>query len=383
MSNDPSPSSAARQQDSDPEPGAEEAIRSNGTVQLYATRPRRSRSDANRRRRKKKKGSKKPNPGLVKKLAFLNHLLKDLDLLVFAELSSLYYMEYVGRRGHPLFNVPMRCRADESSQRCSMFRFILRAASHSLYLTPPDESFPIPMSSQMPIVFVLIPNFLCVLLHIFGTLPHGPDYNRGYQHGGVITDFVGQKPSTSRIYYLLVDIAILLVQCLMFSLHIEKRKLSGTLNGSSPTTAEEASPAAAAPTVEDLDAEERGVPREDLGATANQGESVELRDLGRSDEASATNESREEDESQQRERSSDGDSRTHLSDILDSGNGVLGEYHLIHSIRTAAVDLESTAAYSLQSISYSATLAAIEARRRGRRATQTQGRQSGRERSTV
>lgn len=48
--------------------------------------------DGQRRRRKNRK---KRNPGLKKKLAFVTHLLKGLDTIVLAELSALYYMEYV------------------------------------------------------------------------------------------------------------------------------------------------------------------------------------------------------------------------------------------------------------------------------------------------
>jgi hypothetical protein len=44
-------------------------------------------------RRRKRKSRKKRNPGLVKKLEFVTHLLRSLDTLVFAELSALYYME--------------------------------------------------------------------------------------------------------------------------------------------------------------------------------------------------------------------------------------------------------------------------------------------------
>ena len=44
-------------------------------------------------RRRRRKSRKKRNPGLVKKLEFVTHLLKSLDTLVFAELSALYYME--------------------------------------------------------------------------------------------------------------------------------------------------------------------------------------------------------------------------------------------------------------------------------------------------
>lgn len=54
-----------------------------------------SRSPSRSRRRRKKKSKKDRNPGLAKKLSFVTHLLKTLDLFVFAELSGLYYMECV------------------------------------------------------------------------------------------------------------------------------------------------------------------------------------------------------------------------------------------------------------------------------------------------
>lgn len=57
--------------------------------------PPQSRSRSRSRRRRRKKSKKDRNPGLVKKLSFVTHLLKTLDLLVFAELSGLYYMECV------------------------------------------------------------------------------------------------------------------------------------------------------------------------------------------------------------------------------------------------------------------------------------------------
>lgn len=43
--------------------------------------------------RQRRKEKRRRNPGLKKKLAFVTHLLKSLDLLVFTQLSALYYME--------------------------------------------------------------------------------------------------------------------------------------------------------------------------------------------------------------------------------------------------------------------------------------------------
>lgn len=55
----------------------------------------RQRSRSSSGRQHKRRSKKKQNPGLAKKLGFLTHLLKTLDLVVFAELSSMYYMECV------------------------------------------------------------------------------------------------------------------------------------------------------------------------------------------------------------------------------------------------------------------------------------------------
>lgn len=96
MSDDPSPSSAARLEDSDPDPAQDDDATGEGRLSSNGNGRQRSGSRAERRRKKKKKGGKtKNNPGLRKKLSFVTHLLKTLDIIVFAELSSLYYMEYV------------------------------------------------------------------------------------------------------------------------------------------------------------------------------------------------------------------------------------------------------------------------------------------------
>ncbi|KAI5466790.1 hypothetical protein BGZ63DRAFT_418544 [Mariannaea sp. PMI_226] len=297
------------------------------------------------RRKKKKKSRRRRNPGLSKKLEFVTHLLKSLDTLVFAELSALYYME------------------------CSMFRFILRAIGQYMYLTPKDESFPFLMpASRTHVVLILFPNLLCMLLHLFCSLPVGPDYHRGYMQGGMIIDFVGQKPPASRLYYILADFAILAVQSLMLTIHSERERLRLMLRTFRPLVSEAAREITAIPSIEDLDAEERGVSN-DMSASITMAEDeandIELQPLRRTSDADEGNEQNADSESVSRDSLTEESSRSHLSDLLSSGNAILGEYHVLHSIRTAAMDLERTAANSLRSISYGATLAAIEARRRG------------------
>lgn len=82
MSHDASPDRTARNRDA-----ADDDANDNNA---FST----ARSRSASRQRRKKKSKKKRNPGLAKKLGFITHLLKTLDLVVFAELSALYYMEY-------------------------------------------------------------------------------------------------------------------------------------------------------------------------------------------------------------------------------------------------------------------------------------------------
>ncbi|KAF4988450.1 hypothetical protein FDECE_15042 [Fusarium decemcellulare] len=342
MSHDASPSSTARDDASSVEP-VNAAPRRSVTWDLPSEhyRPSRSRAQSNLQRRKKKKNRKRRNPGLARKLEFITHLLKSLDTLVFAELSALYYME------------------------CSMFRFILRSVGQYMYLTPKDESFPVLMpASRMHVVLIIIPNLICMLLHLFASIPAGPDYHRGYMHGGLVIDFIGQRPPTSRVYYIFMDIAIFAVQCLMLTVHTERERLRLTLKTFRPLLPDIVQEMA--PTLEDLDAEERGVSRDMPGSLPpSETDDIELQPLRRISEAEEGNEQSEDPEPPARDSSADEPSRTYLSDVLTSGNGIIGEYHVIHSIRNAAMDVERTAAQSLRSIGYGATMAAIEARRRG------------------
>ncbi|POR31337.1 DSC E3 ubiquitin ligase complex subunit 4 [Tolypocladium paradoxum] len=346
MSHDPSPAWTARNHDTTPSadaelhdgvaPNPDEALDNHGGS---PSRPR-SRSDSRRRRRKRSK--KKRNPGLVRKLAFITHLLRTLDLVVFAELSALYYME------------------------CSMFRFLLRSAGQYMYLTPKDESFPFLMpASRVHVLLVVIPNIICILIHLFGPLPAGPDFHRGYQHGGLIIDFIGQTPPTYRLYYLLADVVILAIQCLMLTVHTQREKLRVTLKTFRPLLPDLVQVMATARSTEDLDAEERGVLRDAPDTMLDDTEGIELGSMAAPREGGQDSGQTGESESLLRETSNDDTPRTHLSDIMASGNAVLSEYHVVQSVMSAAIDLERTAAHSLQTISYGATVAALQARRRG------------------
>ncbi|KAH6608752.1 hypothetical protein Trco_002098 [Trichoderma cornu-damae] len=350
MNNDAAPSSSARIPDRLSPPGVGASADADDAEAEADARGRpdesphrsRSRNGRQRRRRRRRRSKKKQNPGLAKKLAFITHLLKTLDLVIFAELSSLYYME------------------------CSMFRFFLRAGPQYMYLTPKEESFAflIP-ATPLHVFMILVPNLLCMVLHLSGPLPTGPDYHRGYQHGGMIIDFVGQMPATSRLYYLLADLFILFLQCLMLTIHNHRESLRAALETFRSCIPGLLLEPIAGRSPEDLDAEERGVSRHVPGMMADETDEIELQPLDRRADGEGAEDGNEQSGPAVRDTSSDEAPRTHLSDIMSSGNAVLNEYHIIHTMRTAIMNTRSPPPLSFQSIGYRATMASIQPRRRG------------------
>ena len=232
-----------------------------------------------------------------------------------------------------------------------------------MLLTPKDEKFPFPMPvSQVHISLVIIPNFICILVHLLAAVPKGPDYHRGYQHGGVLVDFIGQRPPAYRIYYILVDIMILAVQGLMLAVHSQRERLRVTLKTFPAASTDAAQQLVAEQTPESLDAEERGVRR---NQEADETYDIEMQPLrnNNEDEDGEDNEDAATDASRQRKQGNAA-SPNYLSDVMASGNAILGDYNILRTIRTAAWSLERSAATSFQSIGYGATIAALQARQR-------------------
>ncbi|KAL2178517.1 uncharacterized protein P884DRAFT_220768 [Thermothelomyces heterothallicus CBS 202.75] len=339
MSEDPGPSSAARQLPpwSDGEYDADEhAVHSENSG--HDVRP--DETSASRRQ-------KKTREGLVKKLELVRHLQKSLDMIVVVYICTLYYME------------------------CSFFRFILRLVPHYSSLSPKDG--PLLPLEQPNIYGIFVPSVLCILVHMFFGLPEAGEATRGYLHGGVIIDFIGQKPPTSRLAFLFLDLIILGAQCLMLAVHREleglKKAVTPGLRTTSPDLGQpDQITVAPATTVQDHDAEERGVLREE--SLLGYGGGIELQPLSGSSSRQRDG-SAVEDERMGNTFSSAVDSADML-DVIRSGNAVLGNFHVIHAVRTVGNGAHAAAAYSLSTLGYGATLAALAAERRSRLITRQQ-----------
>lgn len=216
---------------------------------------------------------------------------------------------------------------------------------------------------------------------------------RGYLHGGVIIDFVGQKAPTSRLGLLLLDCLVLMLQCVMCGVWLEKdrlKKIEVTLRsvaagGVPKTNATTPTPLVAPATVgdtastQDLDAEERGVLRDDpLGE--DESRDIELQPLVTERPPPTVAESSSTGQLEARyqrilrslggsDSREEGADRPSLLDVLMSGNGLLANFHVVHSMRTLAAESNSAsnvAAYPLRLTGYTTTWAALAAESQAR-----------------
>jgi hypothetical protein len=220
-----------------------------------------------------------------------------------------------------------------------------------------------------------------MFLHLISSPPEAGEASRGYLHGGILVDFIGQKAPSSRFTLILLDVVVLAIQCFMITVNIEKERIRNVIkpprvNLSSGTTI-------AVPTTgQDHDSEERGVLRDAPEIDGvNETDDIEMRPLGSLDSAGASDSRRAGGEGSRLLRQSgvQGNSQFEdLADVLRSGNAVIGSFHIPQSLRTAWHSRENTpesaAAYALQNVGYNATLAALAAQRRAR-LTATQPRQ--------
>lgn len=107
-----------------------------------------------------------------------------------------------------------------------------------------------------------------MLLHIIAIHPSAGEETRGYLHGGLFIDFVGQKAPVSRIRLVMFDALVMLVHLIMLGLVMERVRIDANRQTtqseeSSGTTATAATATEGANAEQDLDAEERGVMRDE------------------------------------------------------------------------------------------------------------------------
>jgi hypothetical protein len=270
----------------------------------------------------------------------------------------------------------------------------MRSLVQYMYLTPKPEDFVKLMPSPRPHIYTLVvSNVICMLLHLLLALPEASETMRGYLHGGVIIDFVGQKAPTSRLGLLLLDCLVLILQCIMCAAWLEKdrlKKIEVTLRsvaagGVPKTNANMTTPQLASSTagntapIQDLDAEERGVLGGDPLGEDNSRD-IEMQPLVAERPMQAAAESSGTGHLEARYQrilrslggsgsEEQGPDRPSLFDVLMSGNGLLANFHVVHSVRALAAESNSAsnvAAYPLRLTGYTTTWAALAAESQAR-----------------
>ncbi|GAB7343433.1 hypothetical protein MBLNU457_1460t1 [Dothideomycetes sp. NU457] len=297
MSDEPSSSTAAHQTTTD-------------NVTRNESRVSSGRDAAHERRQRNKRLFNK------KREAFLADLMRNVDILIYAELSVIYYMD------------------------CSFLRFLMRAFVQFVLLTPKPSIFPDPPHQSRPIGMIIGTNILCFILHAYFARPEAGEATRGYLHGGLAMDFIGQKGPTSKIHLLCLDVLVLILQLVHIGILSVKKKAKAAADG--PATAASTTPAIpAAPSLQNLDFEERGQLRSD-----HQQVDIELQELNPdstlarraapqvADEAEGADEDGEGEERQRLLQTTETPrSDRHIFDAFNSGEIMVADLNLYNIVR--------------------------------------------------
>ncbi|RDL36658.1 uncharacterized protein BP5553_06010 [Venustampulla echinocandica] len=307
-----------------------------------------------RRRDASSPAQKKFKAQLVKKLEFIDGLMKNLDMLIYAELCILYYMD------------------------CSLFSLVIRFLNQLMFLTPKPQFVP-PLPQHRPYIGAIFgPNIICMLLHMFTARPHAGEAMRGYLHGGIIVDLIGQKGPTSKIHLVALDLLVLVLQFAMLAVHVERERLSKMVTAYTSPTRRVDPASAVVPSIQDHDAEERGVMRDGFAENGD----IELQPMASQDNDSTP--------AQEITTPSNDDHARLLAELpprderggdgLDtfwSGRAIVVDLHILHNIRRQWADYGNATGSAFQTVGYSAALAAATTNRRLRLEAATQRLQRG------
>ncbi|CAN9253721.1 unnamed protein product [Alternaria alternata] len=155
-----------------------------------------------------------------KRIQMLGELLRDLDMVVYLELITLYHLD------------------------CSFFWLLFKTFTHGFLLTPIPDTATLtrPPDEPRPFLPLLLFSFgVNFLLHLTYPAPSAGEDTRGYLHGGLMIDFIGQQGPTSRWKLGALDMCILFLQLVMVSVHVKRRELKKKLaklsaGGGAPST---------------------------------------------------------------------------------------------------------------------------------------------------
>lgn len=255
------------------------------------------------------------------RVKFLDHLVRNIDIIFYCQLSILYYMECVVLY-HPHCASGLRGSANVIYS-ISLFNFLLRALPHWFYFTPKPSIFPPPPPTNRPYIGMIFGNnIICILLHLLSRPPAAGEATRGYLLGGLLIDFVGQESPVSRWTLLVLDALVLALQILVLAVTLERRKLAIEDGDVLVEEVEEAR--------QDHDSEERGMLRRDDTVQSD----IELQDMRHTSSGrTGGDEDRERDELLECEESTVPRDQHPLDPFL-TGQAVIVNVRVIDTIRS-------------------------------------------------
>lgn len=149
----------------------------------------------------------------------------------------------------------------------------MRAIIQLIFFTPKAPPFD-PTRNQPFVGAIFASNLFCMTFHYFFVHPDAEESTRGYLHGGLLIDFIGQKAPVPIARLLAFDVLVMLLDLIMLGLIVERVKTteataaantsgtSSSLSSSSSTESPNATPGDR-DRDQDHDFEERGVLRND------------------------------------------------------------------------------------------------------------------------
>jgi hypothetical protein len=184
----------------------------------------------------------------------------------------------------------------------------------AVYIMPKPAGFPEANVPQPYVGGVIGTNIICMIFHILNSPPEAGEATRGYLHGSLILDFIGQQGPSSKLRLLLLDLLILILQFVALATMHERNEVDAK-KSSEQTTVSTVSDT----NNQDHDAEERG----EIRGTSMGPDAIELQDLGENRLGTAM---QEPEETVQNHTFS-------ISDNIASGQAIIGDFFVVDSAR--------------------------------------------------
>jgi hypothetical protein len=133
-----------------------------------------------------------------------------------------------------------------------------------VYLMPKSPAFPEPRT-QPYVGGIIGTNILCIILHLYFACPQAGEATRGYLHGGLLLDFIGQQGPSSKLHLVVLDLVILFFQLTGLAATMKQKELikwnAKVAQQAANTSNSRDQSSMSDRTVHDYDAEERGESR--------------------------------------------------------------------------------------------------------------------------